>query len=62
MSFYFKENAHDSDFAYNLNENNFRLAVTIEDYTAPRQLKNDPQYVKWMFRMVGKQGGEDFEK
>ena len=42
MSFYFKENAHDSDFVYNLNENKFRLAVTIEDFTAPKQLKNDP--------------------
>ena len=57
MSSYFKENAHDNDFRFNLNKNNFRIAVSVEDYYPPKQRKNDPEYVKWMFRIVGKRKG-----
>ena len=60
MSSYYKDNAHEEGFKFNLSENNFRLAVTIEDYYPPRQMKSDPQFVKWMFRIVGKRGGEPF--
>ena len=60
MSSYFKENAHASDFKLNLNEEKFRIAVTIEDYYPPIALKNDPKYVKWFFRLVGKRKGEAF--
>ena len=41
----------------NMNEANFRIAVTIEDYYSPRELKIDPKYVKWIFRMYGKRNG-----
>ena len=38
----------------NLNEINYRIAFTIEDYYAPRQIKDDERYVKWVFRVFGK--------
>ena len=57
MSAYFKDDAHAHDFKFNLKEKNFRLAVSIEDYFAPRRLKDDPKYVKWIFRLYGKKKG-----
>ena len=60
MSSYFKDDAHAPDFKLNLNEKNFRFAVSIEDYYSPRKLKNDPNYVKWLFRLYGKRKGEWF--
>ena len=54
MSNYFLEDAHASEYMLNLNDRKFRLAVTIEDYYSPRQLKVDPKYVKWIFRIYGK--------
>ena len=37
----------------NLNEFNFRIAFTIEDLYAPRELKNNETFVKWVFRVNG---------
>ena len=39
----------------------FRIAVSIEDYFEPKKLKNDPKYVKWLFRIYGKKDGEPFQ-
>ena len=45
----------------NLNEANFRIAFTVEDYYAPHQLKDDDRYVRWLFRVLGKKNGVYFE-
>ena len=29
----------------------------MEDYYAPKRVKNDPAYTKWLFRMWGKKDG-----
>ena len=57
MSNYFLEDAHPDNFMLNLNDSKFRIAVTIEDYYSPRELKTDPKYVKWIFRKYGKRDG-----
>ena len=44
-----------------LNEANFRIAFTVEDYYAPYQLKDDDRYVRWLFRVLGKKDGVYFE-
>ena len=41
----------------NLNEHNFRFAITVESYLKPYVQKNDPKYIKYMFRLYGKRGG-----
>ena len=38
------------------------MAVAIEDYNSPKKLKDDPRYVKWMFRLYGKRNGEGFQR
>ena len=37
----------------NLRETNFRIAFSVEDYGKPQSLKNDPEFVRWHFRMKG---------
>ena len=54
MSEYFKENEFANGIPINLNESNFRMAINVEDYHKPYELKNDPRYVRWIFRMYGK--------
>ena len=46
----------------NLNEHRFRFAVTIESYLSPRVQKNDPRYIKYLFRYYGKHKGVYFQK
>ena len=46
----------------NLNEKKFRLAISIEDYHGVKKLKNDPKYVKWLFREYGKRGGKWYQR
>ena len=41
----------------NLKKRNFKMALSIEDYNAPRRQKNDPRYVKWLFMMHYKING-----
>ena len=38
----------------NLNERNFRFALTIESYYEPVLQKNDSRYVKYIFQIFGK--------
>ena len=45
-----------------MNEFNYRMAVTIEDFYAPHEFKINEEYVKWVFRLRGKKDGESFEK
>ena len=39
------------DQRINLNEKNFRIAFALESVYEPHQLLNDPDYVKWIFRV-----------
>lgn len=60
MSSYLVDNEKNEDL--NLNERGFRVAFAIEDYYAPKRLKNDPTYIKWLFRMWGKKNGISYER
>ena len=42
------------DNPFNLNDRNFRIAFTFEQYTT-KKLMNDPRYVRWIFRIAGTQ-------
>ena len=55
MSSYYLDTA--PDFVLNLNEQKFRFAFSIEDFIEPKQLKNDPDYVKWIVRSFGRKEG-----
>ena len=35
----------------------FKIAFSIEDYYEPKKLKNSPEYVKWLFRLMTKKDG-----
>ena len=39
-----------------------KIAFSLEDYYEPRMLKNDPKYVKWVFRQTTRVAGETFVK
>ena len=45
-----------------LKEEGFRIAFSIEDYYAPRKLKNDPKFTKWLIRAYGMKDGEFYEE
>ena len=57
VSYYYDWNALKEGEVINLNDINFKIAVTIEDYNSPRKRKDDPRYVKWMFRLHGHRNG-----
>ena len=48
----------DEEQVGNFNEANFRFAFTIEDFYAPRELKDNEKYVKWAVRIYGAENGE----
>ena len=50
MSSYFSD-LEDDEVLDMAEEMDFMIAFSIEDFHKPRQLKNDPKYVKWIFRM-----------
>ena len=47
MSSYFKEDYYENGEEVDLSERNFRMAISVENYLAPIEQKNDPRYVKW---------------
>ena len=53
ISTYYKEDEM-SGVPLNLNDQNFRFAFTVESYFNPIEQKNDPRFVKYLFRMYGK--------
>ena len=55
VSFYIKEGHFESE-QINLNEKNFRIAFAIEGYFT-KDLKYDPRYVKWIFRIRSTEDG-----
>ena len=44
----------------NLNDRNFRVAVAFDGYL-DRELKADPRYVKWIFRVAYKKDDVMYE-
>lgn len=52
----------EDDVTINLNDRDFRLAFSIEDYVWPHRLKDDPAYTKWFARIWGKKEGVPYEK
>ena len=46
----------------NLNDHNFRVAFTVEDYNKPRQIKDSEEYVRWVFRVFGIKDNVMFER
>ena len=52
----------DPDTVVNLTEDKFRIAFSVADYKKPKNLKNDPEFVRWHFRLKGEKDGEGYEK
>ena len=61
MSTYTEQNFFDSSNVLNLKDSDIRFAFGIEGFL-DKKLKNDPRYVKTLFRLWGKRGGEPYEK
>ena len=59
MSSYVKDVADDERL--DLKQSNFRIAFAVENYYPPFFLKNDPTYVKWLFRLYGKKDNKSYE-
>ena len=53
ISSYFKIDEM-QETAVNLNENKFRFAFSIENVYGIKEQKNDPRYVKFIFRKFGR--------
>ena len=45
-----------------LSKRNFRVAFTIESYFSPYNQKSNPEYVKYVFRLLGKRNGKEYER
>ena len=61
LSIFVDEHHFNKDDKYNLNESNFRIAVAIEGFRK-KDMKDDPRFVKWIFRVYGKKDGEEYER
>ena len=58
ISFYYEENGMAFGRVLNAHERGFRIALTVESYLKPNHQKNDPKYVKYLFRLTGKRNGK----
>ena len=47
-----KESVDISDDSYK-----FKIALSIEDFIDSNEMKNDPKYTKWLFRLYTKENG-----
>ena len=56
-----EENIIESTRRLDLNEAKFKIAWSIEGYT-DNQIKDDPRYVKYMVRLIGKKDNKGYEK
>ena len=52
---------YSSSDKFNLNDEGFRFAFTIEGY-ADKKIKDDPAYVKYIVRVTGSKDGVGYEK
>ena len=48
---------HEDNPHMNLDKENFRIAYSLEDVYEPFSLRDDPDYVKWIFRKFKKEDG-----
>ena len=51
-----------SGIPLNLFKQNFRFAITVENYLEPRKQIRDPRYVKYLFRIYNKRKGKEFQR
>ena len=61
ISFYYDYHDTSPENRLNLNERNFKIAFSFEDYLT-RKLKNDPRYVRWILRILRFEGNQYYEK
>ena len=47
------EKDFDPNKILDLSDTNFRIAFAVEDYSKPRHLKDEPEFVRWHFRLQG---------
>ena len=50
----------DSESPINLNSLNGRIAFSFEGYR-DKNIKDDPRFVKWIFRIYGRKDGKEYE-
>ena len=50
----------DSESPANLNSLNGRIAFSFEGYR-DKNIKDDPRFVKWIFRIYGRKDGKEYE-
>ena len=60
ISMYFESQDTSKENLLNLNEREFRIAFSFENF-ATKQLMGDPRYVRWIIRMMGTKDDIDFE-
>ena len=46
----------------NLNDRNFRIAFSFESTEGGNKMKNDPSYVRWIFKIAGFKDKERYER
>ena len=46
----------------NLNDRNFRIAFSFESTEDGNKMKNDPRYVRWIFKIAGFKDNERYER
>ena len=56
-----EKSVYDSTEILNFNDEDFRFAFTVEGYL-DSEVKDDPAYVKYIVRVVGRKGGEWYER
>ena len=61
MSHFVEEHYFHDDFQYDLVENDFKIAFAIQGFQT-KDLKDDPRYVKWIFRIYGKKDEVEYEE
>ena len=56
MSSYLQDIKQEESVSFFDEENKFKIAVTVEDFNR-KEIKNDPKYTKWLFRLFTKDDG-----
>ena len=60
ISSYYQEDGMSFGRVLDANLRGFRIAVSVESYLFQNHQKNDPKYVKYLFRLAGKRNGKAF--
>ena len=56
-----KEDAFDFDDVLDLHDHDFKIAFAVEGFRS-KDLKINPKFVKWVFRIYGKKEGKEYEQ